>query len=139
MVSENIERGLFLVNCLGIVYDKKSKKILIGLRKDDPFVKELSWTFPGGRPEHDKKLEESLKHEIKKKTGINVKVNDLIYARIPKERDEFLLLYYRCEPVGGKLKAGEKFTDAKWVKPSEVVKHFSTSIDPKISKFLKKL
>jgi len=39
------DRGVFLVNVLGIVYNPKTKKILIGLRENDPYVPELSWQF----------------------------------------------------------------------------------------------
>ena len=50
------DRGVFLVNCLGIVFDKKIKKILIGRRQNDPYLKELTWGFPGGRPKYMKNL-----------------------------------------------------------------------------------
>lgn len=50
-------RGVFLVNVLGIVYDEKKKKILIGRRENDPYFPKLSWCFPGGRPGYSKDLE----------------------------------------------------------------------------------
>lgn len=133
----SFDKGVFLINCLGIVY--KNGKIIIGKRVPDPYVKELTWTFPSGRPTYDKSLEESLKDEIEKKTGLEVEVKKLIFARIPKEKREFICLYYYCEPVSGKAKAGEKFKELKWVKPTEVTKYFTTSVDPFILNFLKKL
>jgi ADP-ribose pyrophosphatase YjhB (NUDIX family) len=135
----SFEKGVFLVNVLGIVLNKKTGKILIGKREKDPFVEKLSWVFPGGRPAYGKTLEESLKLEVKKKTGVNVKVMRDFFIRIPKERKEFLLIYYYCELTGGKLKAGEKFTEVKWVKPLEVKKYFTTSIAKETLEFLKKL
>ena len=132
-----LDRGVFLVNVLGIVYNPKTKKILIGKRENDPYVKELSWSLPGGRPE--KNLEDSLIYEIKIKTGIKVKVKDLIFARVPKENERFLLLYYFCETNQTKTKAGEKFVEVKWIKPNEVKKYFKTSIHPQLLKFLKTL
>ncbi len=135
----SFDRGIFLVNVLGIVYDSKTKKILIGRREKDPYVPKLGWGFPGGRPKYGESVEQGLKREIRKKTGLRVKVLDGIWARTPKEHKQFLLLYYYCTPSGGRLKAGEKFKEVKWVKPAEVQKYFATSIDARILKFLKRL
>jgi ADP-ribose pyrophosphatase YjhB (NUDIX family) len=133
------DKGVFLANVLGLVYNPKTKKLLIGRRENDPYVKELSWSFPGGRPTYGKSLEASLVKEIKIKTGVKVKVRTIILARIPKENKQFLLLYYLCETNQTKIKAGEKFVEVKWVKPKDVRKYFKTSIHPQLLKFLKVL
>lgn len=133
------DRGVFLVNALGIVYDPKTKLILIGKRQNDPYIKNLSWSFPGGRPAYKKDIEHYLRHEIKIKTGLNVKVKGIVFAKTYPEKREFMSLYYFCEAIGGKPKAGEKFVEIKWVKPSEVKKHFTTSIHPELLKYLKTL
>lgn len=133
----SFERGIYLVNALGIVH--KYGKILIGRREKDPFVEELTWSFPGGSLYYDKSIEESLKLEIRKKTGLDVEVKKLLYARVPKEKREFVLLYYYCEPIGGEEKAGEEFREIKWVEPAEVTNYFTTSVDPVIMDFLKQL
>jgi len=132
-------RGVFLVNVLGIVYNTKTKKILIGRRENDPYVPELSWQFPGGRPAYDKSLEHYLKLEIKKKTNISVVVKRIVWARALPEKKEFLLIYFYCETAETEAKAGDKFVEVKWIKPVEVKKYFTTSIDPKMMEFLKKL
>jgi len=133
------DKGVFLVNVLSLVYNPKTKKLLIGRRENDPYVKELSWSFPGGRPTYGKSLEDSLVKEIKIKTGVKVKVRTIILARIPKENKQFLLLYYLCETNQTKIKTGEKFVEVKWVKPKEIQKYFKTSIHPQLSEFLKAL
>jgi len=133
------DKGVFLVNVLGLVYNPKTKKLLIGRRENDPYVKELSWSFLGGRPTYGKSLEDSLVKEIKIKTGVKVKVRTIILARIPKENKQFLLLYYLCETNQTKIKAGEKFVEVKWIKPKEIQKYFKTSIHPQLLKFLKVL
>ena len=88
------DHGVFLVNVLGIVYNPKTKKILIGRRENDPYVPELSWQFPGGRPAYSESLENYLKLEIKKKTGVDVSVKKVFWARNPPEKREFLLIYF---------------------------------------------
>jgi len=139
MEWKQFDRGVFLVNVLGIVYNPKTRKILIGRRENDPFVKELSWSFPGGRPGYEKDLEDYLKHEIKIKTGLEVDVKQIVFARTYTEKREFLSIYYYCEVVDGKEKAGEKFVEVKWVKPTEVKKCFTTSIHPQLLEYLKTL
>lgn len=133
------KRGVFLVNVLGIIYDAKTKKILIGERANDKYLKNLSWCFAGGRPAYKNNLEFYLKKEIKKKTGLVVNVKNLIFAKTYPEKRQFLSLYYLCQVSGGKLKAGEKFKQVKWVKPMEVKKYFTTSLDPALYKILKSL
>ena len=133
------KRGVFLVNVLGIVYDPQKRKILIGKRENDPNIKKLSWCFPGGRPDYKKDLEFYLAKEIKKKTNLNVKIKEIIFAKTYPEKREFLSIYYCCKTSECKGKAGEKFKEVKWIKPSNAAKYFTTSLHPKILEYLKKL
>ena len=133
------DRGIFLVNCLGIVYHPKNKKILIGRREKDTYIKKLTWCFPGGRPSYDKSLEESLKRKIRTMTGLNVDIKKIIFAKTYPEKREFLSIYYHCEVISGTEKAGELFKEIKWIKPNEVKKYFTTSIHPNILSYLTSL
>lgn len=139
MEWSDFDRGIFLVNVLGIVYDTKSKKILIGRREKDPYLKELSWSFPGGRPAYEEDLEAYLKKETQKKTGLDIEVRDVIFAKTYPEKREFLSIYYYCEPNGGDERSGEKFKEIKWVKPSELKDYFTTSLHPKLKEYLENL
>jgi len=133
------DKGVFLVNVLGIVYNPKTKKILIGRRENDPYIKKLTWVFPGGRPEYKKDLEFYLKREIKIKTGLDVNIKNMVFAKTYPEKREFLSIYYFCEITGGKPKASEDLVELKWVKPTDVKKYFTTSLHPKVLTFLKTL
>lgn len=133
---KNLDQGVFLVNVLGIVFDPKTKKILIGKRENDPYIKELSWCFPGGRPKNGEDLEDSLKREVKKKTGLNVGSVGVIFAKTYPEKREFLSIYFLCEVVGGEEKAGELFTEIKWVNPEELENYFTTSFHPKLKEYI---
>ncbi|MFA6249969.1 MAG: NUDIX domain-containing protein [Candidatus Shapirobacteria bacterium] len=133
------DRGVFLLNVLAIVYNPQTRQILIGLRQNDPYLKELSWCFPGGRPAYENDLEYYLKLEVKKKTNLDIEVKNIIFAKTYPEKREFLSIYYHCEVVGGQEKVGEKFVDLKWTKPSEVQSYFTTSLHPIILNYLKTL
>jgi ADP-ribose pyrophosphatase YjhB (NUDIX family) len=76
----------FNVILLGIIYDPKNKKILIGKREKDPYVPELKWTPPGGRIIPGKDLEDSLKIKIKEQTGFEIENLGNIFAMVPKEK-----------------------------------------------------
>src|SRR3989344_4773012 len=130
--------GVFLVNVLAIIYDPVAKKVLIGKRENDPHMVNLNWCFPGGMPEYKEDLEYYLKHQVKLKTNLEIAVKKIVFAKTYPERRDFLSIYYYCENLDGIEKAGELFTEIKWVNPVEVIKYFkfSTSIHPKIAEFL---
>lgn len=132
-------RGIFLLNVLGIVFNPETKKILIGRRENDPYIKDLSWSFPGGRPEYDNDLEHYLKHEVKIKTGVDIEVEKIIFAKTYPENRHFLSIYYLCRPTGGLEQPGEKYREIKWVKPTEVKDYFTTSLHPTLFVYLKSL
>src|SRR5712664_2004750 len=127
---KNLDRGVFLVNCLAII--SRRGKVLIGRRENDPYIKELEWSFPGGRPSYTEPLIVSLKKEVRKKTGLDIAVSQLLLARILPERPQFLLLYYRGRIIGGKERPGELFSELRWVGPRDALRLFSTSVDPEI-------
>jgi len=117
---QEFKRGVFLVNVLGIIYNPKTGSVLIGKRENDPYLPNLSWGFPGGRPAYEDDLEYYLKKEIKKKTGLEVEVEKVVFAKTYPEKREFLSIYYQCYIIGGEEAPGEKFTELKWAKPTEL-------------------
>ncbi|MDO8538063.1 MAG: NUDIX domain-containing protein [archaeon] len=129
-----------LVNCLGIVFNPKTKKILIARRENDPLIKELTWVFPGGNTMLNKRLEEHLVEELKRKTNLDVEVKQLIHSRILPEHQRILNLYYYAEvKTIGKEKASGSLKELKWINPSDFKKHATTLVDEKVEKFLKQL
>ena len=130
------EKGIFSVIVLGIIYDPKEKKILIGKRENDPDVPQLSWCFPGGRPEYGEKLEDAVKREIKEETGLDVESLGSIHSKVYPEKKDFLAIYYLCEMTEGELQAGDNFIELKWVKPEELEEHFTTSFSDKLKEYI---
>ncbi|MDP2736617.1 MAG: NUDIX domain-containing protein [bacterium] len=133
------DKGVYLVNVLGIIYNPETKMILIGRRESDSNIKELTWSFPGGGPSYENDLEDSLKLEVKGKTGLDVEVKKVVFAKTYPEKREFLSIYYLCESKGGNEQANGRFVEIKWVKPTEVKKYFTTSLHPVLFEYLKSL
>jgi len=136
---EEKDRGLFLINLLGIVYNPNLKKIIIGEREKDPYIEKLSWVFPGGRPGYDEDLENYLEKEIKKKTGLDVEVKKIIFAKTYPERRDFLSIYYFCTTDQDNETPSEKFARVKWINPTEVRRYFTTSLHPALFEKLEEL
>ena len=133
------DKGSFFINVLGIVFDTKTRKILIGRRENDPNIKDLTWSFPGGSPAHDVDLEIGVEILVRKKTGLKVKNLGCVFARIYKENNKHLLIYYLCEVVGGKENPIDDLLELKWVRPDELEKHFTTSFDKRLKEYIMNL
>ena len=133
------KKGTMLVNVLAIIKDKKTGRILIGRRENDPYIKNLTWSFPGGRPGYEDELEEYLKLAVKKKTGLDIKVNKVIFSKNYPEKREFLAIYYLGEVLRGEEKAGGSFKELKWVEADELEKYFTTSLHPVLKDILEDL
>ena len=133
------EKGVFVVNVLGIVFNPETKKILIGKRENDPNIKELSWCFPGGRPSYGQDLEDCLLEEVQKKTGLAVEVKEIVFAKTYPENRQILSIYYLCDTKSGSEKATGSFVELKWADPKEVKNYFTTSLHPKLEEYLNNL
>lgn len=81
-------------------------------------------------------MEDGLKREVKKKTGLDIESLGTIFSKTYPENRKFLTIYYLCEVIGGKEKPGEKFKEMKWVKPEELEKYFTTSFHPKLKEYI---
>ncbi len=141
MTAQNIDwakykKGIFVVIVLGIIFDTTTKKILIGKRVKDSHIKELTWAFPGGKPEYGEDLDEAVEREVKEETNLDVASLGPIFAKTYPEKKEFLSIYYLCEVKSGKEKAGEDFVELKWVNPEDLEKYFKTSFHPKLKEYI---
>ena len=137
--DKNHDGNCFHITTLGVVFNTKTRKILIGRRENDSFTKELTQSFPGGFPDPDIDLEKGLEVEIKKKTGLDVKNLGSVFSRIFKENKDFILIYYLCEVIGGEEKSGASFKELKWINPDELDKYFTTSINSRLMEYIMNL
>lgn len=135
-MEEQIKNQKFEVILLGVLFNPKTKEILIGKRENDPHIKELSWSFPGGRADQSEEINETLKRKIKLKTGLEIENLGAVFAKIYPEKKEVLAIYYLCEVVGGEEKTGDDFSEIKWVDPEELEKHFTTSFHPHLKEYI---
>ncbi len=133
--QKTLEKAYFPI-VLGIIFDPETKKILIGKRKKDEEIENLTWAFPGGRPEHGEELEESIKREVKQETGYDAESLGVIFAKTYPEKRDLLAIYFLCEIIKGEEKVGEDFEELKWVNPEELENYFTTSFHPKLKEYI---
>ena len=126
----------FQVIILGIVFDPKERKVLIGRMENDPYIPQLTWVFPGGKLTNDGEINKTLKEKIKEQTGLTVKNLGAIFSKTYEEKRDLLAVYFLCEAISGKLKKGGSIKELKWVKPIEVEKYFKTSFHPRLKEYL---
>ncbi|MBU1252747.1 MAG: NUDIX domain-containing protein [Nanoarchaeota archaeon] len=126
----------FSVIVLGIIFDPKEKKILIGRRENDPHLPQLSWCFPGGGLTEDGEINKTLKEKIKEQTGLEVKNLGAVFAKTYEEKRDLVSIYFLCEAVKGEFKVGGKIKELKWVKAHEIEEHFKVSFHPRLKEYL---
>ena len=126
----------FEVIILGIIFDPKEKKILIGKRENDPVLPELTWCFPGGRAVHGEDVDKTLKNSIKAKTGYDIKNLGAIFSKTYPEKENLLAVYFLTQIFEGEEKPGDDLTELKWVNPKELEDYFTTSFHKKLKEYL---
>jgi ADP-ribose pyrophosphatase YjhB (NUDIX family) len=127
----------FEVVLLGVVFDPGKKKILIGKRKTETDIANLTWAFPGRKKVgYEEEVEDTLKKGIKEKTGLEVENLGAILTKTFPEKRNLLAVYFLCEKIRGEEKAGENFVKLKWVAPEELEKHFTTSFHPRLKEYI---
>lgn len=129
----------FDVIILGIIFDPKEKKILIGRRENDPHMKELTWCFPGGKAIHGEDVDKTLKRNVKSKTGYNVKNLGTFFSETNEGKNDLIAIYFLTEVFEGEAKPGDNIVELKWVHPKELGNYFTTSYHKKLNEYLNNL
>lgn len=126
----------FKVLLLGVIFDAKEKKILIGKRKKDPYTPKSSWVFPGGDANHEKDLDKTLKDHLKKQTGLEVKNLGSIFVKTYPQKGNLLAIYFLCEAKKGKLKEGDLLSELKWISPPEIREYFECELHTRLKEYI---
>jgi len=115
--------GKFYVRIVGIIFNPKERKILIGKNKGDK-----NYSFVDGE------LKSGLKRVTKEKTGYDISNLGSIFAGLRK-KDE-LAIYFLCEIKNGKEIRGAKVEKIRWVKAKEIEKLINEKLPGKLKEYL---
>lgn len=105
------------IRCVGgIVHDAEGRLLLIR-RANEPG--RGRWSLPGGRVEPGETDEVALARELAEETGLVVESGALVGSIT---RTPYLINDYRCVVHGGRLRAGDDASDAKWISHAELAR-----------------
>ena len=122
----------FSVKIIGVLFEPKSRKILLGKNIGDK-----NFSFLEGNLNQNTELDVELKKIAKQKTGFKIHNLGAIYAKnkIQNEKD-VLELYFLCEATEGKEKPGKNVAELIWVKPSEVEKKLKAKFPSRLKEYI---
>lgn len=138
-MGEQICPEKFDVIVVGIIFDPKEKKVLIGKREDDPYIENLTWCFPGGRVIQGEDIDKSLKKEVKKKTGYGIKNVGAFFTETCQARPDLVAVYFLTQIFEGEALPGDGIKELKWVSPKELDQYFTHNFHRKLKKFMEDL
>ncbi len=122
----------FRVKIVGIVFEPKSRKILVGKNFGDK-----KYTFLDGELNFKEELDKSLKKVAKEKTGYKIHNLGSIYAKNKvKGKKEILELYFLCEATEGKEKKGKRVEELKWIKPKDAEKELKEKLPTRLKEYV---
>lgn len=131
-----MEEKYFEVVLLGIIFDPKERKILLGKRENDPNLPNLEWCFPGGRLKHGESIDKKLKERIKTKTGYEVKNLGSVFVNTAPEKKDTLIIYFLCEIFKGEAKPGDDLVELKWVNPKELENYRKRKMNTRLKEYV---
>ncbi|WP_214364353.1 NUDIX hydrolase [Pseudonocardia sp. H11422] len=105
------------IPCVGGIVVDAGGRLLLVQRANDPG--RGLWSVPGGRVEPGETDEQALVRELAEETGLVVAPGPLLGRVV---RGPYVIADYRCEPVGGELRAGDDAADARWVDASALAR-----------------
>jgi hypothetical protein len=126
-----MEKDLFYIKIVGIIFDTKTKKILIGKNQGDE-----KYSFLEGNLIQNKELDLVLKETVTGKTGYSVHNLGSIYSENMLQDLKKVKLHFLCEVKSGEEKPGENVEELLWVKPSEVEEKLQVRLPTRLKEYI---
>ena len=118
-----MEKELFYIKIVGIIFSTSTKRILIGKNKGDE-----KYSFLEGNLTHDEELDACLKKTVTEKTGYIVHNLGAVYSENRLQDPNKVKLHFLCEVKGGEENPGENVEELKWVRPSEIEEYLGVKL-----------
>lgn len=126
-----MESTKFKVKLVGVIFDPKKRKVLVGKSKG-----EEKYSFLEGDLVPEEEIDRELKRITKEKTGFIIHNLGTIYSENRLEDKEDLKIYFLCEATEGEEKKGEGVEEMIWIKPSEAEKKLETKFPTRLREFI---
>lgn len=129
-----MEKDMFYVKIVGIIFDTTTRKILVGKNKEDD-----RYSFLEGDLTYDEELDKCLKKTVKEKTGYDVHNLGAVYSENCLKDPKKIKLHFLCEKRKGEENPGNDVEELKWVKPSEVEDHLKVKLPSRLHEYVTNL
>ncbi len=129
-----MEENKFYIKIVGIIFDTKNRKVLIGKNKE-----EQKYSFLEGNLTQIEELDACLKRTVTEKTGYQVHNLGAIYAENMLQNKNKVKLHFLCEVKSGEEKPGENVDELLWVKPSEVEEKIQVKLPSTLHEYITNL
>ncbi len=106
-----------VVSVVAAIVDDR-ERVALTRRSIPPFLDQ--WVMPGGKVGLGEPILRALHREVREEIGIEVTVEGLVdifeHLTPGPDNDHFVILYYRCRPLGRDFEANEgEVAEARWV------------------------
>jgi hypothetical protein len=116
----------------------KDGYVLIGkLRKRNLLIPRLIWTFPFVEAKEDESPRKLIKDYFEKDLGMKVKVNKFLLKYVPSENSNVEQYFYELKHMSGNVITSKDYYEFAWVKPTQVLRYFTTSISKDLMDYLR--
>jgi len=129
-----MEETKFHVKIVGIIFDPKKRRILLGKEKGFEKVSFIEESLS-----YDEELDVTLKRVIKEKTGYKVHNLGAVYAENVLKDPDKLKIHFLCEATEGEEKPSEEVEELIWVKPSEVEETLEVKLPTRLREYITNL
>ncbi len=104
---------------VGVLVEMGGKIVLVQ-RGHEPF--EGWWALPAGYIEADESVEQAAVRECKEETGLEVELLELfgVYSFPEGPVQSGIIIFFRAQPIGGELHAGDDARDVRSFPPDEL-------------------
>ncbi len=107
------------VPAAGVILEREGRVLMVK-RRYAPRVG--AWCLPAGFMEYGETPEHCAVREMEEETGLVVRLTGLfgVYAGMDDPRSRAVLILYTARREGGRLRAGDDATEAKWFAPARL-------------------